>query len=62
MEKSSSIYVCKVCGFSYREKEIAERCEAWCGEHKSCNLDIISHAVEMEPNYKMAASPSSPEA
>lgn len=38
-------YRCGACGLLYVDKETAERCEAWCTEHKSCNLDIIQHAV-----------------
>ncbi|MBI2577569.1 MAG: hypothetical protein HYV77_01860 [Candidatus Wildermuthbacteria bacterium] len=39
---------CKECGFRYIEKEWAEKCEAWCREHKSCNLEIISHGTPPE--------------
>lgn len=45
-EEDVNYYVCEKCGVSYEEKKWAERCEAWCSEHKgSCNLDIIQHAV-----------------
>lgn len=40
-----TLYKCEECGFTYAEKEWAEKCEAWCREHKSCNLEITSHAV-----------------
>lgn len=39
-------YQCEECGLVYTDKEIAERCQKWCVEHKSCNLDIIKHAVQ----------------
>lgn len=42
------IYQCKECGFKYQEKAWAEKCQAWCSEHKSCNLEIIQHAVQAE--------------
>lgn len=35
----------RICGFRYEEKEWAEKCEAWCKEHKSCNLEIIAHGI-----------------
>ncbi len=37
---------CDICGFHYKEKEWAEKCEAWCKEHHSCNLEITEHAEE----------------
>lgn len=44
--KNKEVYQCEACGFHYEDKIWAEKCEAWCQEHKSCNLEIISHAVE----------------
>lgn len=38
-------YKCPECGFEYKEKEWAEKCESWCKEHKSCNLEITKYAV-----------------
>ncbi|PIR82376.1 hypothetical protein COU20_02535 [Candidatus Kaiserbacteria bacterium CG10_big_fil_rev_8_21_14_0_10_59_10] len=45
---------CSVCGFHYKDnldshtsgKEWAEKCESWCKEHHSCNLEITEHAEE----------------
>lgn len=39
----SRIYVCSECGFEYEDKEWAIKCQKWCAEHKSCNLEIIKH-------------------
>lgn len=39
-------YRCPECGLHYADEKIAKRCEAWCKEHKSCNLDIIKYAVK----------------
>lgn len=39
------IYQCEECGFRYAERTWAEHCEAWCREHKSCNLEITAHAI-----------------
>lgn len=41
-----TLYQCPECNLLYKEKEIAEKCEAWCREHKSCNLEIIKEAVK----------------
>lgn len=38
-------YECSECGIQYEDKEWAEKCEAWCKEHHSCNLEIISHTL-----------------
>ncbi|GIW68966.1 MAG: hypothetical protein KatS3mg100_460 [Candidatus Parcubacteria bacterium] len=38
-------YQCEVCGYHYPTAELAERCEAWCREHHSCNLEIIREGV-----------------
>ena len=48
IKKIKEYYQCNECGFAYEEKKWAEKCEAWCGEHNSCNLEIISHAVSQE--------------
>lgn len=45
-ENNTTLYQCEICGFRYEEREWAEKCEAWCKEHHSCNLDITSHAIE----------------
>ncbi len=45
-EDGEKPYQCAECGFHYEDKELAEKCEAWCREHHSCNLEITSHAVE----------------
>lgn len=47
-EKANS-YQCEECGLHYASRETAERCEAWCREHKSCNLEIIREALENAP-------------
>jgi len=44
--KSKKLYQCQECGFHYADKEWAEKCEAWCREHKSCNIEITAHAEE----------------
>lgn len=44
------IYRCSECGLGYKEKEIAEKCQAWCKEHKSCNLDLIEYAIKGNEN------------
>ncbi|MBI4600070.1 hypothetical protein HY732_04060 [Candidatus Uhrbacteria bacterium] len=45
-QADQTFYQCEACGFHYREKEWAEKCEAWCQQHNSCNLEITAHAEE----------------
>jgi hypothetical protein len=39
------IFTCSICGFGYRNHEIAEKCEKWCNETGSCNIAITDKAV-----------------
>jgi hypothetical protein len=42
------LYECPECGLHYTSLQIAQRCEAWCKEHNSCNLEITRYAVELQ--------------
>ena len=42
--------VCDACGYRYEEREVAERCEKWCTEHHSCNLEIVALGIPPEEN------------
>ncbi|MEK9179776.1 MAG: hypothetical protein AAB893_04900 [Patescibacteria group bacterium] len=46
--QNKKLYQCNECKLKYRDREWAEKCEEWCKEHKSCNLDIIKHAKKNE--------------
>ena len=46
------VYQCQGCGFHYADEVLAQKCEAWCKEHKSCNLEITAHAVENNSDYR----------
>ena len=45
-ESNKKFYQCPECGLHYKDKDQAEKCEAWCKEHHSCNLEIINSAIE----------------
>lgn len=45
-QNNKKLYQCEVCGFHYERKERAEKCEAWCKERHSCNLEITANAEE----------------
>jgi len=51
--KKPKLYKCPECGFWYKEKKWAEKCQAWCKEHKSCNLEIIKHAINPRTGVKV---------
>ena len=46
IEEEKKTYQCEECSFDYKEKEWAEKCEAWCKEHHACNIEITKHAIE----------------
>lgn len=50
--KDIKLYQCEECGFKYKKRETAERCQVWCSEHKSCNLDIVKYAIQEPENKK----------
>lgn len=39
-------WACEACGFAYAERAWAEKCQAWCEKHHSCNLGIVRHALQ----------------
>ena len=45
-KNGKELYQCQECSLKYESKEWAEKCEAWCREYQSCNLEIITHAVQ----------------
>ena len=47
-KNGDTLYLCEECGMAYKEKEWAQKCQAWCKEHHTCNLEIIEHAVPLE--------------
>ena len=42
-----SFHICEACGFAYKEKELAQKCENWCKERHSCSMEITKHAVKI---------------
>ncbi len=45
---NKTFYICDACSFAYEEKELAQKCQQWCEEHNSCNLEITQYAVPLE--------------
>ncbi len=46
-KKGKTYYICEECNFAYEDKHWAEKCEAWCKEYKSCNIEITKNAVQI---------------
>ena len=46
--KGKKYYACNICKFAYKEKQLAEKCEAFCKAHKSCSLEITKDAVKIK--------------
>lgn len=44
-QNDATLHQCEECGYRYEDKSWSEKCEAWCKEHHSCNLEIIAHGV-----------------
>lgn len=46
IEEDKKFCQCEECGLQYENRELAEKCETWCKEHKSCNIEITEHAIK----------------
>ena len=46
MANQTKRYKCEECGLEYWEQKWAKECQAWCIEHKSCNIEVIKHAIK----------------
>lgn len=48
--EGDTVFVCEKCGWLYKDKGIAEKCQAWCEKHKSCNLEFEKHSIKFVKN------------
>lgn len=39
-------FQCKICKIYYKEKSLADKCEEWCKNHNSCNIEILKYSVQ----------------
>ena len=44
---NKAYYQCENCKFFYKEKSWAEKCEKWCDEKGSCNVEVVRYAVKI---------------
>lgn len=47
VKNNKTYYQCEECSMFYSDKKIAKECEDWCKKNKSCNIQIIKHAVKL---------------
>ena len=48
IKKSGKIYYqCEECGFYYKDKKYAKRCEEFCDKYKSCSIEITKHSIKI---------------
>jgi hypothetical protein len=47
IRNKKTYYLCKECGFLYKDRKIAQKCENWCKKHHSCNMEITKYAVRL---------------
>ncbi|MBR9691573.1 hypothetical protein GOV06_02205 [Candidatus Woesearchaeota archaeon] len=47
IKNNKTFYICEKCNFAYKEKELAEKCEAFCKKNHQCNIKITKHAVKL---------------
>jgi len=45
-QDKTRIYICEACGFGYKEKKLAQKCEDFCKKNNSCSLEITKYAVK----------------
>ena len=48
----SGLYRCPECGLNYKDKKWAEKCEAWCRDRHSCNIEITTHSEQYNYDEK----------
>jgi predicted ATP-dependent serine protease len=46
MKKIGNFFECEECHLLYDEEHWVKKCEQWCIEYKSCNLEITRHATK----------------
>lgn len=46
VKKGKTYFRCEDCGFFYETRELAQKCQNFCEEHKSCSLEITKHAIQ----------------
>ena len=40
-------FKCSICGFFYKEEQLAQKCEDFCKAYNGCNLEITKRTVKV---------------
>jgi hypothetical protein len=51
-QSNKKIFQCEICGLKYPNKKLAKKCEAWCRNYNSCNLEIIKYSIQNNAGKK----------
>jgi len=46
IKTKTNLFTCHECGLKYSDTEWRDKCEKWCKDNKSCNLNIIKHSIK----------------
>ena len=46
IKDKTKYYICEECGFKYKDRGTAQKCEEFCRKHKSCSLEITKYAIK----------------
>jgi len=46
-KKNKKYFECGECGFIYKEKSWAQKCENFCDKNNSCSIEITKHAIRI---------------
>lgn len=45
-KSGTTLYQCEECGFYYKTRNLAEKCENFCKKYKSCSIEITKHSIK----------------
>jgi len=48
IRENTKYFRCGECGMYYKTRELAQKCEDFCGKNNACNMEIMKHAVELK--------------
>lgn len=51
-KKGKRAFMCGECCIAYKDKKWAEKCEAWCKKHNSCNPKITCYSLDHSGDKK----------